>query len=54
MGDINHELREAPKDYCPWWLRLCKKNKWFENDEIGWIVNKGVELHLTPYSIYNR
>ena len=20
--------------YCPWWMRVCEKNKWFEDDEI--------------------
>ena len=54
MRGLNHQCWETPIDCCPWWMRLCDKNKWFEDDEIGWVADKGVKLHLTPYSIYNR
>ena len=28
-------------------MRLCEKIKWFEDDEIGWVSDKVVELHVT-------
>ena len=31
---------------------LWEKNKWFEDDEIGWISNKGADLHLTTLLLY--
>ena len=48
MGGMSNQCQEAHMDYCPLWIRLCEKNKWFEKDEMGWVTNKGVELQLTP------
>ena len=47
MAGLSYQCQEAPMDCCPLWIRICEKNKWFEDDEIGWVADKGVELQIT-------
>ena len=52
MRGLGYQCWEAFMDYCPWWMRLCEKNKWFEDNKIGWVADKAIKLHLTPPALY--